>query len=118
MFDNVDTATLLIQVSEVSKSLTDFIINFFLPNRKSLYLCPEILDKNDASKLLHKLRFYQAISRIEIWNREVKLAKIAKFKSLSYLNIVGSIDLKLEDFVQMMKTGHLIKTLGITAEIQ
>ena len=117
VLNNVDTATLLISVSEVSKFLTAFIIDFILPSRKNIYLCPDnIGNHKEASQLLHKLRHYESISRIEIWNREIKLSKISKFKQLSHLNIVGSINLKLEDFVQMMKTSHHITTLGISAE--
>ena len=116
VLDNVDTATLLINVSEVSKSLAAFIIDFILPSRKNIYLCPDIVGDKLASQLLHKLRHYESISRIEIWNREIKLSKLSKFKQLSHLNIVGSINLKLEDFVQMMKMSHHITTLGISAE--
>ena len=91
VLDNVDTATLLINVSEVSKSLAAFIIDFILPSRKNIYLCPDIVSEKLASQLLHKLRHYESISRIEIWNREIKLSKLSKFKQLSHLNIVGSI---------------------------
>ena len=68
-------------MSEVSKFLTAFIIDFILPSRKNIYLFPDnIGNHKEASQLLHKLRHYESISRIEIWNREIKLSKISKFK--------------------------------------